>query len=157
MTSMTFAESEPDDPAVAARVELADAMRRITHAIVGRSHDASHLRALAARLSADADELERGPERFKEMKRWTDPEAYLYVPDDGHEFANAPDRPVSGFGNPWSVPLRVMRDGDRAVTTVTLGRGHEGPPMRCHGGVVAAIYDDLLGYLTVLHLAFIPL
>lgn len=71
-------------------------------------------------------------------------------PDDGEEFYNSPMRPISGVGTAWSIPLHVFRDGNDAVTTVTLGPAHEGAPERSHGGFVAAIYDDLLGFLLML-------
>jgi acyl-coenzyme A thioesterase PaaI-like protein len=72
------------------------------------------------------------------------------VPDDGEPFFNAPDRPFSGVGTPWSVPMHVVREGDRAVCELVMGPAFEGAPGMAHGGVVAGIYDDLLGFLLML-------
>ena len=83
------------------------------------------------------------------MVSFTEP-GIMPTPADGEEFFNSPDRPVSGLGHPWSIPLRVFRKGDRAVSDVVLGRGFEGAPHMAHGGFVAAIFDDLLGFLLML-------
>ena len=45
------------------------------------------------------------------------------------------------------IAIVVHRDGDTAVADVTLGAAFEGAPGRTHGGVVAAVFDDLMGYL----------
>lgn len=129
-----------------ARIAVADQMRRVHHALVGLSHPTGELEALADRLSVEADRLSAGGPRVRDEVRWKRPDL-MAAPIDGEEFPNAVDRPVSGRGNPWSVPLRVMRNGDRAEATVHLGKGYEGAPDRAHGGVVAAIYDDLFGFL----------
>ncbi len=132
-----------------ARIAVADQMRRMHHLLVGRSHDPAAMESLARRLGEEADLLAENERREKRLDRWLTPEDLL-VPGEGEEFVNDVDRPVSGRGNPWSVPLRVYREGDKAVTTVNLDRGFEGAPKRSHGGVVSAIYDDLCGFLLVL-------
>ncbi len=129
-----------------ARIAVSDQMRRMHHGLVGARHDVDRLEALAQRLSAEADWLEQSPPAERDPVRWKRPDL-MEETVDGEEFANSIDRPVSGRGNPWSVPLRVMRRDDTAEVIVNLGRGYEGAPNRAHGGVVAAIYDDLLGFL----------
>ena len=48
----------------------------------------------------------------------------------------------------------MRRDGDGVLGRCTLRAAHEGPPGRSHGGVVAAVFDDLFGFvLTVNQLA----
>lgn len=131
----------------AARVALADEMRRGIHLLVGREHDADELKRLTAELQQEFDQFEERPPRQREMARWETPEG-IFVPVDGGELPNSIHRPVSGKGNPWSVPLSVFRDRDRAVCTVTFGDAYEGAPGRCHGGLVSAVYDDLFGFLT---------
>jgi acyl-coenzyme A thioesterase PaaI-like protein len=42
--------------------------------------------------------------------------------------------------------IAVRREGDDAVAEVVLGAAFEGAPGRAHGGVVAAIFDDVMGY-----------
>jgi acyl-coenzyme A thioesterase PaaI-like protein len=58
--------------------------------------------------------------------------------------------PVSGAANPIAPPLRVdpARSGRwRCTATVVLGEMHEGPLGHAHGGTVAALLDDVLGWL----------
>jgi acyl-coenzyme A thioesterase PaaI-like protein len=55
------------------------------------------------------------------------------------------DRPISGISSPWSVEPEVRRHGDGVIARVTFGAAHEGAPDRCHGGIVAALFDDILG------------
>jgi acyl-coenzyme A thioesterase PaaI-like protein len=43
-----------------------------------------------------------------------------------------------------------MRQGDEIVATCTLRAAHEGAPGRSHGGVVAALFDDVYGFLLTL-------
>jgi acyl-coenzyme A thioesterase PaaI-like protein len=45
----------------------------------------------------------------------------------------------------------VHRDGMEAVARLRLGPAFEGAPRRAHGGTVAAIFDDVMGYVLVLH------
>lgn len=72
---------------------------------------------------------------------WKDP-----VPD-GAVMDHFEDCFVSGDWNPMGIGIEVRRDGDEAVATVTLGPAYEGAPKRSHGGIVAAIFDDVLGCL----------
>jgi acyl-coenzyme A thioesterase PaaI-like protein len=58
---------------------------------------------------------------------------------------------VSGAASPWGVDLVVVRDGDEVVATCTLRAAHEGAPGRSHGGVTAAIFDDVFGFVLGLH------
>jgi acyl-coenzyme A thioesterase PaaI-like protein len=57
------------------------------------------------------------------------------------------DRPVLGPTNPFAVESTSSIVGDEAVTTLTLGPGFEGAPGRAHGGIVAAIFDDVTGHV----------
>jgi acyl-coenzyme A thioesterase PaaI-like protein len=55
------------------------------------------------------------------------------------------------MSNPVAPPLYVrlvdQPDGSFAVTgTVTFGAAYEGPPGHVHGGMVAAMFDELLGF-----------
>jgi hypothetical protein len=59
--------------------------------------------------------------------------------------------PVSGVNNPVAPPLsmRVIEgpDGEHTIEgSVTYGPAYEGPPGHCHGGWVAATYDEMLGF-----------
>ena len=45
------------------------------------------------------------------------------------------------------IGTEIRREGDDVVARVTIGPAFEGAPGRSHGGVVAAIFDDVLGGL----------
>jgi acyl-coenzyme A thioesterase PaaI-like protein len=57
------------------------------------------------------------------------------------------DRAVGGSSNPTSVELEVRFDADDVVADVVLRRAFEGAPGRAHGGIVAAAFDDVTGFV----------
>jgi len=59
-------------------------------------------------------------------------------------------RAVAGPANPTSILSDFRSEGDSVSTTVELGPAQEGAPGRAHGGVIAAIFDDLTGVVPVL-------
>jgi len=137
-------------PADLGRIAVAEQLRRGIHLLHAKEVDPAALHDLAGQLGQHFDMLESLEPRERDHSRFTAP-TDMPCPDDGEEFYNSPMRPISGRGTAWSIPLHVVRDGDDAVTNVTLGPAHEGAPGRSHGGFVAAIYDDLLGFLLMLH------
>jgi hypothetical protein len=62
-----------------------------------------------------------------------------------------PYSPVVGPRNPLAPPVRMWVEGDRLHGEVTLGAPYNGPPSMVHGGVIALIFDELLGALNVVH------
>jgi acyl-coenzyme A thioesterase PaaI-like protein len=57
------------------------------------------------------------------------------------------DRAVGGSSNPTSVELDVRFESDDVVALVVLRRAFEGAPGRAHGGIVAAAFDDVTGFV----------
>lgn len=57
---------------------------------------------------------------------------------------------VHGLRNPAGLRLRYALEGDHVVTTWTPGENHLGFPGLAHGGVAAAILDDIMGRCSVL-------
>ena len=57
------------------------------------------------------------------------------------------DRAVAGAANPTSVDIDVQFEADEVVARVTLRHAFEGAPGRAHGGIVAAAFDDVTGYV----------
>jgi acyl-coenzyme A thioesterase PaaI-like protein len=57
------------------------------------------------------------------------------------------DRAVGGWSNPTSLGLEVRYDDDEVVADVVLRRAFEGAPGRAHGGIVAAAFDDVTGFV----------
>ena len=79
------------------------------------------------------------------------------------------DRAVGGWSNPTGVELEVRFENGEVVADVVLRRAFEGAPGRAHGGIVAATFDDVTGFvigklqepaftgeLTVRYLAGVP-
>jgi acyl-coenzyme A thioesterase PaaI-like protein len=66
------------------------------------------------------------------------------------ELSSFDERPVSGRASPWGLDVHVWREGEEIVATCTLRAAHEGAPGRSHGGIVAALFDDIFGFLLTL-------
>lgn len=127
------------------RLAAAAALRDLLNAFCG--HDASDelLDEVTARTRALAERVREGP-------RW-DRQAMLEaglaaMGDVAERRANAfVHRAVAGPANPAAVPLEFRREGDGVAVTVELGPSHEGAPGRAHGGILAALFDDLTGVI----------
>lgn len=141
----------PSPPEVAAaRERAAAALRRLGNALVGHECDPALLEQIAARAAHTAAEVELGTPRrrpVEAIKRrlWESP------PPDGGPMSHFPECVVSGKANPMGIGIDVRREGEEAVANVVLGAAFEGAPRRAHGGVTAAIFDDVMGYVLALH------
>lgn len=136
----------PDDEAL--RALAGSAVRHLGHALVGHHAPPERLGRVAAQVEALAAELDTGGTRFRpgdDMQNETE----LSPVAPGDVMTSFPDRPISGAASPWGVELEVTSADDGVVGRCTLHAAHEGAPGRSHGGVVAAIFDDLFGF--VLH------
>lgn len=137
-----------EDERIDARIALADELRRGMHLLVGRDPSKAELNEFTEQLRTVFDQL--GASLPRERSAMTGQQE-MVVPAEGETLADSLDRPVSGAGNPFSVPMTMTREGDTVVSTVTLEGGFEGAPGRSHGGVVAAIFDDLFGSVPMLN------
>jgi acyl-coenzyme A thioesterase PaaI-like protein len=136
-----------DADARQASTHLADELRRIINRLAVVRPSAEELERAAEAAAAFADRLSTMPER---TRSWEVSEAGL-LPRDFVAFS-----PVSGRSNPMAPPvvLRVEhgppRDGvdveHHIAGDVTFGPAYEGPPGHVHGGLVAAMFDELLGF-----------
>jgi acyl-coenzyme A thioesterase PaaI-like protein len=118
-------------------------MRRIIARLVVVRPPAEQLDRAADAANQFADTLEHLPER---SKSWEISEAGLQPRD----FVN--HSPLSGLANPIAPPIHmtIIDDGNgehHMEGTVTFGPAYEGPPGHCHGGFVAAMFDELLGFV----------
>jgi acyl-coenzyme A thioesterase PaaI-like protein len=133
------------------RIRAGKAVRDLGHALVGHQADddtlalvAEHLEALTARL-ATGDTRQRPAHNFQRGADWS-------PPGDGEQFQTThDDRPVSGRSSPYSLDPDIRREGDEVIATVTLRAAHEGAPARSHGGIVAALFDDVFGFVLAIH------
>lgn len=133
-----------------ARDRAAASLRRLGHAVVGHDADPALLERIAELADRTAATVEEGQARSRPieiLKRrlWESP------PADGEPMSHFAECVVSGTANPMGIAIKVRRDGDESVADLNLGPAFEGAPARAHGGVVAAIFDDVMGYVLVLH------
>lgn len=127
-----------------ARIECATALRELGHAIVGHAIDDAVFREMTDAIRGFIPAIEGRPPRARptdDMKV-----RYFNEPPDGAGMSHYADCVVSGPANPMGIAIACHREAHEAVATVTLGAAFEGAPGRAHGGVVAAIFDDLMGF-----------
>lgn len=127
--------------------DLAAALRRLADLMVGRTIPDEALASAAAGAARLVDDLERAAlsgrgERF-ELDADIPPQDYF------------PTSPVVGFANPLSAPAEIWaveaEDGGLEMRgRVTFGYAFEGPPTCVHGGVIAQLFDELLGTTNIL-------
>ena len=121
--------------------QLADELRGIIELASTVDHNEAAVRR-AAELVAEARGLLDGPA----ATRW-----YELDDPDPASITRAYSRlsPFRGTENPLAPPLHLEQGdgatGPHVVGTVRLGRAYEGPPHGVHGGIVAGLFDDVLG------------
>ena len=139
--------AQPDHPdrVADARAEAGRAIRDVGHALVGHHASLEELERLTGVLDGWVAELDGRPPRSRadvgHRGSWSEP------PADGEPMVTYDERPVSGRASPWGLDLDVRRRGDEVVAALTLRAAHEGAPGRSHGGIVAALFDDVYGFV----------
>jgi acyl-coenzyme A thioesterase PaaI-like protein len=131
------------------RVQAAELLRRLGHAFVGHDAPDDVFVELCAAVDPLVARIEASPERDRSMMSlagMAGSSLFGEPPGDGERLSHFPDCVVSGAANPMGTAIAVRREGDDAVAEVVLGAAFEGAPGRAHGGVVAAIFDDVMGY-----------
>lgn len=133
------------DDTRAARARAGRAIRDLGHAFIGRHATLEQIERLTDAIEGVTAEMWPQAERTRaehEFAREERPE----VPQGRFEH-DFDDRPVSGRSSPWGLDLDLHRHGDEVEALVTLRSAHEGAPGRAHGGVVAALFDDVFGFV----------
>lgn len=146
------AQADVPDREADARAWAGKAVRDLGHALVGHHAPLELIDRVSTTLDELTAELQHGAPRSRSQRRtpgeWSPPA------EEGIDLTSFDERPVSGRSSPWGLDLRVWREGDDIVATCTLRSAHEGAPGRSHGGVVAALFDDVFGF--VLHQVATP-
>lgn len=135
-----------DVDATAGRIECATSLRELGHSIVGHAVDDEVLDRITGFVRGVLPEIESGPPRSRpvdDMKR----RLFYSEPGDGEGMEHYPDCVVSGPANPMGIAITCHRERDDAVAQVSLGAAFEGAPGRAHGGIVAAVFDDVMGFV----------
>ncbi|MGD9702871.1 MAG: PaaI family thioesterase [Ilumatobacteraceae bacterium] len=139
-----------------ARIQAAGLLRRLGHAFVGHDAPDELFVALCEAIGPFVEQLEGEPVRNRSLislSGMAGSSLFGEPPGDGERLSHFPDCVVSGAANPMGTAIAVRREADDAVAEVVLGAAFEGAPGRAHGGVVAAIFDDVMGYqLSILKL-----
>jgi acyl-coenzyme A thioesterase PaaI-like protein len=144
--------AQPDQPdaEAEARAGLGRAIRDLGHAVSGHHVPLSLLTQATSTVRGLVDRFEEGSRRDRTelaLKHFRATPS----PPDGGELSGHDERPISGRASPWGLDPRIIRDGDEAVAHITLRSAHEGAPGRSHGGIVAALLDDICGFVLTIH------
>lgn len=134
------------------RQDAAAALRALNDAFVAHHADPASLlrihdfaRAMAAEL-ATCDRRDRAGMLAQHVGRIFGGEERERLPEPSG-LDPMTDRAVGGVCNPISVPLDFSHEGREVVIRTTLGASYEGAPGRAHGGMVAALFDDVTGFV----------
>ncbi|TVR21289.1 MAG: PaaI family thioesterase [Nitriliruptor sp.] len=139
-----------DPDGSAARAAAATAVRRLGHALMAHEVDDELLQRVAEQVDGLAIEAERAGRRHRDIGEVTRRMFEEDIPDHA-PVVHFDECFVSGPWNPLGIGIEVVRDGEAAVAQIVLGTAFEGGPGMAHGGIVAALFDDVLGYLLTLH------
>jgi acyl-coenzyme A thioesterase PaaI-like protein len=127
-----------------ARLAVADRLRRLNAAFVGHEADDVDLAHLAAALDRATDQLRRGGPRRRSFDEIAD-EAGAPEVSDGALAEHFDVCFVTGPGSPVGLAGTVTREADALVFRTRIPRTFEGMPGFAHGGILAAIFDDIIG------------
>jgi len=131
----------------AGRLALASVMRQLGHAIVGHEVADEELGLMRATLEEFLNHVEAAPARVRPMLHMNGDLFVVPPAQGGVRGSHFHDCIVTGPANPMGVAARTLRDGDDAVVRCTLGDAFEGAPGRAHGGMVAALFDEAMGFV----------
>jgi acyl-coenzyme A thioesterase PaaI-like protein len=130
-----------------ARVEAAAALRALVHSFTAHDVDDETLRRLAREVQALLPALDAAPRRTRSIPSFDEAMAVAAQPDAARRYAMA-DRAIVGPANPTSVDVEMTREDEHeGVAQVVFGPAFEGALGRVHGGMVAAVFDDLAGFV----------
>ncbi len=127
------------------RTDAAAALRDLNHVFADRDPDDAQLQNVTRTARALAGNLETAPklDRLALMRAATGSGSFpITAATSGFS-----DRAVGGTTNPTSVDIDVDFGAEEVIARVTLRRAFEGAPGRAHGGIVAAAFDDVTGYV----------
>ncbi len=130
---------------------VAAALRRIGAVTIGQPLEDGDLSQAGDALAEVADRLEEAATRSKRRRNTPGPNGFPGVHPQDH----FPTSPMIGFANPIAPPVEVWAvhgpDGQRELRgRVTFDYPYEGPPTCVHGGVIAELFDELLGLSNIL-------
>jgi Thioesterase superfamily. len=145
---MTEASEDDGTLLEGARTSASDSLRDLVHGFV-RAHPETD--AAYARIQEHARELvamlDAAPRRDRMALMQAARERHGGTFPVGIAAGGFNDRAVAGLANPTAVDIQVEPGGDEVVARIFFRKGFEGPPGRTHGGIVAATFDDVTGFI----------
>lgn len=135
-----FPEPVAGTPLHAAKRRVGQAMRRLNNSLVMADLPVADMEALAGQMEALAARLEQAPHKAPRTSF-----GHRMNADDVRDFIEF--SPLTGRANPVAAPLDMWVADGKAHAKVSFGRSFEGAPGVVHGGFVAAIFDELLGFV----------
>jgi hypothetical protein len=138
---------EPRSAAPSPRNEVAAQMRRLAAVVVGRPLDDDVLTAAARTLGDLGEQLEAVAGEGKRSRVL--PNASFHPQDF------FPTSPMIGYASPIAPPVDFwaaeLPDGSRELQgRAWFDYQYEGPPTCVHGGIIAELFDELLGSTNIL-------
>jgi acyl-coenzyme A thioesterase PaaI-like protein len=124
-----------------ARKGAAASLRALNHAFAAHDPADDALSSISETANELTHLIEETPMRDRLALMQSGPEESI-LGGSGFE-----DRAVGGWSNPTSVELEVRFDDGEVIADVVLRRAFEGAPGRAHGGIVAAAFDDVTGFV----------
>ena len=126
---------------------LAAAIRRISGVAVGHPIPDEEVERASEHLERIAEGLENSANVSRRAR--TQPDLA------GHPQDFFPSSPIIGYANPIAPPVEVWlgedQDGQPEIHgRVTFDYQYEGPPTCVHGGVIAELFDELMGAANVI-------
>ncbi len=131
------------------RARVARALRALGHDFVDHELDDDDLDALAETIEGLLGDVRRGRPR-----RRSDDGAGVESDVTAFHRSLANDAVVAGPANPMGLGAQHWYEDDVAVMEVTIGRAFEGAPGRSHGGILATLVDETMGYVLARHAIF---
>ena len=122
-------------------------MRRISGVAVGHPIPGEDVVRASEQLERIAEGLEKSADESRRARSQPDLA--------GHPQDFFPSSPVIGYANPIAPPAEVWlgenEDGQPEIHgRVTFDYQYEGPPTCVHGGVIAQLFDELMGAANVI-------
>lgn len=128
-----------DEGVWAQKRRLAAAMRQVIEHTLTAEAPEEGLRVAAERLEQYAAYLATLP---KDHVTWGNPETATAGEVRGFFDLS----PFIGQANPLAPPMKLWVDGGMVRGELRFGWAYQGPPGHVHGGYVAAIFDEVLGF-----------
>ncbi len=123
------------------RERAAASLRALSHTFAAHDPEDGPL----ASLAETADELALAVSQTPLRNRL----ALMRSASDGSVLGGSgfEDRAVGGNSNPTAVEFEILFKDEEVIADFVLRRAFEGAPGRAHGGIVAAAFDDVTGFV----------